>query len=174
MKRQKTWPFFLIALFFALTSFFPILPFSPYLAILYRRSEWIKALWIATLCGFILDLLSTSPFGLHALQMLVVTICLYRFRIYFVDKPIGLASYTALISLASTLFSRLSLIIYDSGLPFTFKGLITDFILMPLADALYAFLFFSCPLIFYQLLRKLYFHFLFLKKETNKKKEKHS
>lgn len=174
MKRQNTWPFFLIALFFALTPLFPVLPFSPYLAILYRRSEWIKALWVSALCGFVLDLLSTSPFGLHALQMLLVTLLLYRLRIYFVDKPIGLASYTALISLAWTLLSRFSLILYDSSLPFTFKGLITDFILMPLGDALYAFLFFSCPFILYQLLRKLYFHFLFLKKEINKKKEEHS
>ncbi|MDN3508930.1 MAG: hypothetical protein P0S93_02740 [Candidatus Neptunochlamydia sp.] len=167
MKRQKTWPFFLIALFFTLTSFFPVLPFSPYLAILYQRSEWIKALWISTLCGCILDLLSTSSFGLHALQMLLVTICLYRLRIHFIDKPIGLASYTALISLASTLFSRLSLLLYDPGFPFTFKGLITDFILMPLADALHAFLFFSCSLIFYRLLQKLYFRFLLLKKEKH-------
>ncbi|MDJ0652264.1 MAG: hypothetical protein QNJ27_04600 [Simkaniaceae bacterium] len=174
MKQQKTWPFFLIALFFALTSFFPILPFSPYLAILYWRSKWMKALWVSILCGFILDLFSTSPFGLRALQLLLVTISLYSFRIYFVDKSSGLASYTALISLGSTLISRLLLTLYDPGLPFTFKGLITDFLLMPLADALYAFLFFSCPLIFYRLLRKLYFHFTFLKKETHKRKEKHS
>ena len=171
MTRQKTWPFFLLALFFALISLFPVLPFAPYLAILYRRSEWIKALWVSTFCGLILDLLGVSPFGLHALQMLLVTASVYRFRIYFVDKPIGLASYTAIISLTLTLFSRFSLILYDSRLPFTFKGLITDFILMPLGDALYGFLFFSCPLILYRLLRKLYFHFLFLKKETNKKKE---
>lgn len=174
MKQQKTWPFFLIALFFALTSLFSVLPFSPYLAILYHRSEWVKALWISTLCGFILDLLSTAPFGMHALQMFLAALFLYGFRIYFVDKPIGLASYTALISLTSTLLSRLSLTLYDPALPFTFKGLTTDFILMPLADALYAFLFFSCPLICYRLMRKVYFHFLFFKKETNKKKEKHS
>ncbi|QVL57108.1 MAG: hypothetical protein KFB93_06935 [Simkaniaceae bacterium] len=171
MTRQKTWPFFLIALFFALTSLFPVLPFSPYLAILYRQSEWLKALWISVLCGLILDLLGASPFGLHALQMLLVTVSLYRMRIYFINKPIGLASYTALISLALTIFSRFSLIFYDAGLPFTFKGLVTDFIFMPFIDALYAFLFFSCPLILYRLLRKLYFHFLFLKKETNKKEE---
>lgn len=171
MKRQKTWPFFLVALFFSLTSLFPVLPFSPYLAILYRRCQWVKALWVSTLCGLILDLLSVSPFGLHALQMLLVTICMYRMRIYFVDKPIGLASYTALISLVLTVFSRFSLILYDSALPFTIKGLVTDFIIMPLGDALYAFLFFSFPLILYRLLRKLYFHFLFLKKDTNKKEE---
>ena len=165
MKEEKTWPFFLIALFFSLSSFTSVLAFSPYLAILYRRSGWIKALWIATLCGLILDLLSTSPFGLHALQMLLVTIFLYRLRIFFVDKPIGLASYTALISLTSTLFSRFALIVCDLPLPFTLKGFLTDFILMPIGDALYAFLFFSCPFILCQLLRKLYFYFLFIKKE---------
>ena len=154
MKRQKSWPFFLMALFFSLTSFFPVLHFSPYLAILFRCSGRIKALWISALCGFILDLLSTSPFGLHALKMLLVTIFLYRFRIYFIDKPIGLASYTTLISFVSTLISRLSLIFYDLALPLTFKGLMTDFILMPLTDALYALLFFSYPPIFYQFLRK--------------------
>lgn len=174
MKQQKTWPFFLVALFFTLTPLFPVFSFSPYLAILYRRSAWIKALWISTLCGLILDFLSVSPFGLHALQMVLVTTLLYRLRVYFVDKPIGLASYTTLISLAATLFSRFFLIFYGPGLPFTLKGLITDFIVMPLGDALYAFLFFSCPLIFYRLLQKIYFRFLFLKKEINKKEKQHS
>ncbi len=171
MMRQKTWPFFLIALFFALTSILPVLPFSPYLAILFRRSQLTKALWISALCGLILDLLSVSPFGIHALTMTLTTACIFRFRVYFIDKPIGLASYTALISLALTIFSRLTLIFYDSGLPFTFKGFVTDFLLLPVGDALYALLCFSYPLILYRLLRKLYFRFLFLKKESNKKKE---
>lgn len=165
MKQQKTWPFFLIALFFALTSLFPLSPFAPYLAILYRRSTWIKALWVATGCGCLLDLLSSLTFGTHPLQMILTTSLLYRLHIYFIDKPIGLASYTALISLTLTLMARLLLTLHGSTLPFTFQGLVTDFILMPLVDALYAFFFFACPPLAYRLIRKGYFYFLFLKKK---------
>ncbi len=175
MIKQKTWPYFLIALFFTLTSIFPVLAFSPYLAILYRRKGLIHALWMSTLCGLILDLLSTAPFGLYAMEMALLSACMFRFRIYFVDKPIGLSSYTALISLVFTIFSRFALMIYDPILPFTFQGFVTDFLLLPLGDAFYAFLFFSCPLLLYRWFKskfqKLYFRFLFFKKESNKKEE---
>lgn len=164
--NQKTWPFFLVALLFLLTAPFPILPFSPYLALVYRRSTFIKSLWIATLCGVLMDLLTDRPFGIYALILTIVTFFFYRLKVYFVDKPIGLASYTAILSLSTTLLSRLLFSLYGSRLPFTFKGVATDFLLMPLVDSLYAVAFFSLPLIGYRFGKKLYYRFLLMKEES--------
>lgn len=158
--NQKTWPSFLVALFFLFTAPFPTLPFSPYLAILYRRSSFIKSLWVAALCGVLMDLLTDRPFGLYALNLTVVTFLFYRLRIYFIDKPIGLASYTAILSLSTTLFSRILFFLYGQSLPLTFKGIATDFLLMPFADSLYGVLCFSLPLSLYRLGKRLYFHYL--------------
>lgn len=163
--NQKTWPFFLVALFFLFAAPFSILPFSPYLAILYRRSSFIKSLWIAALCGMLMDLLTDRPFGLYALNLTVVTFLFYRLRIYFVDKSIGLASYTAILSLSATLFSRILFSLYGQTLPLTFKGIATDFLVMPLADSLYGVLCFSLPLSVYRLGKRLYFRYLTMRED---------
>ncbi|MCB1081981.1 MAG: hypothetical protein KDK63_02430, partial [Chlamydiia bacterium] len=86
-----------------------------------------------------------------------------------VDKPIGLASYTAILSLSTTLLSRLLFSLYGSRLPLTFKGVATDFLLMPLVDSLYAVAFFSLPLIGYRFGKKLYYRFLLMREESNHK-----
>ena len=116
-----------------------------------------------------MDLLTDRPFGLYALNLTVVTFLFYRLRIYFIDKPIGLASYTIILSLATTLFSRILFSLYGKSLPLTFKGVATDFLLMPLADGLYAILCFSLPLILYRFGKELYSRFLFMREESKKK-----
>ncbi|MCB1081768.1 MAG: hypothetical protein KDK63_01345 [Chlamydiia bacterium] len=168
MKRAKTWPYFLIALFFSFCAPIPILPFTPYLAILYRRSSFIKALWLSALCGIIIDLLTDRPFGIYALNYTLVALCLYRLRIYFVDKAIGLATYTALISLLASLISRLFFALYGDVLPFTFVSILTDFCVMPLVDALYGALCFSLPPVLYRSIKKLYFRFLLMRAQSKK------
>ncbi len=171
MKKQRIWPYFLIAFCFALFSHFPLLPFSPFYAILYRRSSLVTALWTSAGCGFILDLLSTGPFGTQTLIAVAAVFFLYRYRIYFVDKPVGLLSYTLIISVFLTLLNRISYFLHDPTFPFTLKGFATDFLLLPLVDSLYALLLFSYPLIVYRFLKKQWFRFHFLKKESRKKKE---
>ena len=65
---------FSLALFFALfgTVFLPhvrLLAFSPFLAPLYNRSSFTASLWIASLCGLAVDLLSSEfRLGIYALQ----------------------------------------------------------------------------------------------------------
>ena len=177
MKRSKIWPYFLIALFFTLfyQSLFPtirILAFAPFLAIAYGRLQLTASLWAAALSGLMIDLLSSSlPFGIHSLNYALVTLLLHRYRHYFVDKPIGLASFTWVFSLFSTGLQKALFLLFGIELPFTLQGVITDFLATPFLDALYAFLAFSCPIILYLSLRKLWFRFLFLREETKRKNE---
>ena len=150
MKQIKLWPYFLIALFFG--ALFPsvrILAFAPFLTMTYSRLNLTKSLWVAAFSGLIIDLLSSSlPFGIHSLDYTLVTLLLHRYRNYFVDKPIGLASFTWIFSLLSTAIQTVLFLLFGTKLPFTLQGTITDFLAFPLFDALYAFLGFSCPMTF--------------------------
>lgn len=177
MKKHPLWPFFFIALFFAFYSAallptYTFLPFSPFLVIVLKRFSFPRSLWIAAGCGLIMDLLSNStPLGFHGVNYVIATFCLYRFRHYFVEKALGLCSFTFLFSFLSTLTHRLMLILFGIMLPITWKSIATDLALMPFLDGFYAFLWFSCPLLLYHFLRQQWFRFLFFRKELKKKKE---
>lgn len=175
MKKYPLWPFFLISLFFtfyssALLPGYTFIPFAPFLTIAFNRYPLTRALYLAAGCGLIMDLLSTlAPFGFHALVYVIATFCLYRFRLFFVEKALGVSSFTVLFSVISTLVERLLLNLFGITIPFTWKGAATDFLIMPLLDGFYAFLWFSCPLMLYYFLRRQWFRFLFFRKETKKK-----
>jgi rod shape-determining protein MreD len=171
MKKQIVWPYFLISLISTLFFPIPLLFFAPFYATLYLRKSFLSSIWISAGCGMLLDTLSTTPFGTQALIATTITFFLYKYRIYFIEKALGLFTYSLIISLATTLLTRLSLLIVDPSFPFTLKGFITDFIALPLGDGAFSLVFFYYPLILYSFLKKLYFRFLFLKKESRKKKE---
>ena len=93
-------PFFFpfsIAAFFALfaTALFPqvkFLAFSPFLALLYNRSNFHTSLWIASLCGLMIDLLSSEfRLGIHALTYCLATFLLYQQKKHFFSKISSLA-----------------------------------------------------------------------------------
>lgn len=118
-----------------------------------------------------MDILSQdNPFGLHALNYVLTTVIIYRYRHYFVDRAVGLASYTFLFSFVSTLLQFLGLCFFATTIPMSMIGLTTDFICLPILDALYGFIWFSCPLIMYKLIKKYWIRFLFFIKETRRKK----
>ncbi len=162
MKKVPLWFPFLIALFFTLfgTVFFPkihIIPFAPFLAILFNRCTFPKSLWIACACGLVIDLLcSQAHFGLFALNYCLLTIALYKQRRnFFEDKTISLCLFTALISSFSTLIQLFLSASFDQGLPLSWQFIATSILLMPCVDALYAFLGFSLMMKLYQSIQKL-------------------
>ncbi len=153
MKQCPLYFPFLLGLLSALfgTAFFPyfhLIAFAPFLAIAYNRTSIISCLWLAVLCGVIIDLLSSQlRFGLHTLNYSLVTVLLYKQRHHFFeDKSLSLSIFTALISSLSTLLQLLLLYAFDKTLPFTWKLVITDLIGMPLVDALYAYIWFTCSI----------------------------
>jgi rod shape-determining protein MreD len=153
---------FSLALFFALfgTAFLPhvrLLAFSPFLALLYNRSNFTAALWISSLCGLAVDLLSSEfRLGIYALNYSLTTLLLYKQkRHFFEDKPLALSLFTLLISVVSTILQLLLISIFDRALPLSGKLLITDLIIMPIADAIYAFLWFSCPMMLFLHIKKI-------------------
>lgn len=152
---------FSLAFFYALfgSVFLPhvhLIAFSPFLALLYNKSRFVSALWIASLCGLIIDLLSSEfRLGIHALNYCLTTLLLYKQKKHFFeDKPLALCLFTLLISITSTLLQVILVSIFDRALPFSSKFLLTDFILMPVADSTYAFVWFSCPMIVFSSIKK--------------------
>lgn len=111
------------------------------------------SLWISALCGFIIDLLSSQyRFGIYGLNYCLTALFIYhQNRHFFEDKPLALSLYTAAVSCTSTVLQIILLYAFDKTLPFTLKLAITDLIGMPLVDAVYAFLWFTCPV-------RLYYH----------------
>ncbi len=153
---------FSLACCFALfaTAFIPhikLLPFAPFLAILYNRKSFQSSLWLASLCGLILDLLSSEfRLGIHALNFGLTSFFLYhQKRHFFEDKPLALSLFTLLISVVTTVAQLLLISIFDRPLPLSFRLLATDLMLMPVADAIYAFLWFSCPMLLYAHIQKI-------------------
>ncbi len=133
---------FCLALFAACfqTAFLPhihVMPFAPFLALIFQQKSFTLSLWAALGCGIVMDLLSNElRFGMYSLNFVLVTLILHRQKRHFFEGSArALALFTALISLASTLISML----------FLGKVILIDLISMPILDALYAFLWFTCP-----------------------------
>lgn len=152
---------FSIAAFFALfgTALFPqfkFLAFSPFLALLYNRSNFLTSVWIASLCGLMIDLLSSEfRLGIHALTYCLATFLLYQQKKHFFeDKPVALSIFTLIISSVSSVLQLLLISIFDRALPLSLGMLVTDLVMMPLFDAVYAFLCFCCPIMLYLHIRK--------------------
>jgi cell shape-determining protein MreD len=170
---------FSLALLFTLsgTALIPhvrLLPFSPFLALLYNKTSFVKALWLASLCGLIVDLLcSELRLGVYALNYCGTTLLLYKQKRHFYeDKAVALSLFTALISILSTLLQFFLISIFGQSLTLSPKLLLTDLAIMPLADAAYAYLWFTCPMFLYAYIKKVGWRntcskilFLFSKKE---------
>ncbi len=166
-------PFFL-ALFFALfgTAFFPsfrLFAFSPFLAILYHRVALLPALWVSLFCGCILDLFSSQfRFGIFGLDFAVTTLFLYtQKRHFFEDKPFAFSFFSALISSFQSLILVLLCYLIDRPLHLHLSWLVSDLIVMPFLDAIYAFIWFTCPIWAYQTLRRRGWSLFSFKREEN-------
>lgn len=116
------------------------------------RSFYLKPLqtciWIAFCVGLCLDLLSShSRFGLYTANYVVTTYILYRVKQnFFEDSFTTLPVLTYFFSLGSTVIQILLLLLLDRhSIHFTPQFIFTDFILMPLCDALFTLCVFSIP-----------------------------
>ncbi|NGX34932.1 MAG: hypothetical protein K1060chlam1_01294 [Candidatus Anoxychlamydiales bacterium] len=150
----------IIFLFF--TSFFSMIFFSnikfiyfaPLLIFLFYNISFASILWIACLVGFIQDLFSEAFFGINAILYLLSSIILYRGKKYFNDKPINLSIFTWIFSIIFSVLSPILFFIFDKKINLSITWLITDVILYPAIDGIYAFLFFAMPILFFEYLKK--------------------
>lgn len=149
-KNSLLFPFFLALIApLIIKTFYPeicLLYFSPFLILSLMHLPFSPALFIALFCGLLVDLLSTTPFGMTALNYTLISALLYRQKRFFNDKPHTLSFFTMLFSIASTLLQLLLLFIFHHPLMISPKWVLTDLIVYPLLDGLYAFLWFYFPI----------------------------
>ena len=161
---------FFLALFFSLwgTALLPqvhLLAFSPFLALLFHRTGLVRSLWIASLCGLIVDLLcSELRLGVHALNYCGTTLLLYKQKRHFIEeKALALSLFTLLISIVSTLLQWVLISIFGQSFSLSGKLLLTDILVLPLADAVYGYLWFTCPMLLYAYIKKVGWRSLYAK-----------
>lgn len=134
---------------------FTLLPFAPWIALVSLRSSLSKTLWLVAAAGAAVDLISDDPMGVHAINYCLTAWLLFRFRNHFLhDNPFHLSLFTTLISFASTAFQIFLLFLFDRRIPFAGKWILGDLLAMPIADGLYALVWFAAPLFLYNKLRR--------------------
>lgn len=163
---------FFLALFGALfgTALVPhwhVMAFAPFLAITYQRNKLLGALWLALICGLIMDLI-TSQFrmGMFSLNYLLTTLLLFsQRRHFFEDKSLAISLYSALISFVSSLIHFFLLFCMGNNPAFSLKFFMADLLVMPLFDAVYALVWFIGPIKFCRYLQRTGWRKIFFKEE---------
>ncbi len=166
MAQKKTKRNNLVIIYYLLATFsalflssilpgFKLIYYSPFLVILFFNTTYPKTLWLASLAGLTIDLLSSTTFGINAINYTLTAALLYRFKQFFNDKPINLSIFTLIVSVVYSILQILLLFIFDKGILISWGWIVTDLLFMPLLDALYAFIWFSCPIILYEKTKKI-------------------
>jgi len=160
------WAFFLATFFVCLKMYLniPAQPFIPLLVLLMKK-PLIKVLWTGFFCGTILDLLSSTPFGLFALLYTLLALFLSFFQRYFDGQKAMI--YLLLVILASSSFSLmhlLSLFFIEKSLEITKGALITEVVFFSIFDALFGLCVIYFPLYAIEKIKKWPIKKLLLKK----------
>lgn len=133
----------------------PIVPFTPFLAVLCLVAPLPRALLFATIAGLVIDLLSNDPFGVTAVSFTLTTLFCYRWRSLFsLDSPLAFALLTALVSFISTQLQLALFFLFDRRIGFLGSWWLTQWILLPLFDATFALIWFVGPLMLYKKLHR--------------------
>jgi rod shape-determining protein MreD len=128
--------------------------FVPFLPFLYARCSRTSSLWIAAFCGLLLDLLGSHRLGAHLLAFSLATLLFYGQKKHFYeDKPLALCLFTWILSFFLTGILFLFTFFADAP-PLRWEWAVVDFIAMPCVDALYALVYFSCPMGIYAYVQK--------------------
>lgn len=134
---------------------FPILPFAPFIAISLLSRPFSRALLLACIAGISIDLLSNDPLGINGLSYTLAAAALYRIRnLFSVTHPIQLSFYTAIVSLIITALQIGLLFLFDRRVPFCGKWWLTDWAMLPVADAIFALVWFAGPLALFSYVHK--------------------
>lgn len=139
-----------LALTVAIPSIEPtlrLLFFAPFLIIAIYQTPLKIALWLALACGLILDLLSSSPrLGIYSMSFCLAMLLVYPQRKnFFADSLSTLPIMTFVFSAVATFILACLLYIIDMHNVFSWQWFFTDVLVMPAADALFAFALFILP-----------------------------
>lgn len=136
------------------TLFFPTLCpwcriafYIPFVVTVCYRNTLAASLWVAILCGTILDLfLSHHHLGIYATGYAVTTTLLHRYKgLLFEEKAFALPLMTFLFSVTTTLLLAIFLKVTDDHLILSWQWAMSDVVIVPCCDALWSVLAFVIP-----------------------------
>ncbi len=133
-----------IALALIASRYFPtLMAFAPLMTKSYFEKDLHRSLYMALFCGALVDLFSSQThFGITIINYTLTTLLIHRLKWRLNPHKIySIFIFTLLFSFTSTTLSLLM-----SDLPFQLKE---GLLISPLLDALYAFIWFSCPQLIY-------------------------
>jgi rod shape-determining protein MreD len=121
--------------------------FAPFLVLVYYKKSYLSSMWIALFCGLIMDIFSSQArFGLYAVNYCVTTWFLFRQKRHFFEDSVStLPIMTYFFAVISSLVQVLLLSIFVKSMHLTLVWVGTDLIMMPILDAIYAFVWFTLP-----------------------------
>lgn len=121
--------------------------FAPFLVLMFYKKPFTQCLWLAFGCGLFMDLLAPYPrLGVLALTYCLASIGVYRAKArFFEDSSISLPIMTFFFVVISTIFELFLLKLFTSGPTLSLRWIITDLLMLPLVDALYAWIWFALP-----------------------------
>jgi len=137
--------------------------FAPFIIFLFFHLNFVSILWISTLLGLFQDLFSSSFFGIHAICYLLVSLILFREKRFFNEKPINLSIFTTIFSVLYSVINPFLFFIFDKKINLSIKWIITDLVIFPAFDGIYAFLFFALPILCFETIRKIGIKSLWIK-----------
>lgn len=141
----------IILLFAGVEPNLRLLFFAPFLVIAYYNKGLRSCLWLALLCGLIVDLLSSQTrLGTYAFNYCLTTWILYnQKRHFFEDSPTTFPIMTFIFAFISTLMQVALLYIFGQPIELSWDWIKNDLIRLPLYDAFYAGIAYSLPYLFF-------------------------
>ena len=151
------WFTFLASAFWA--TFFAewhLLFFAPFLLLILYQKPLSTTLWAGALVGLWMDLHSAQMhLGLHAISYVVTLYLLSRQKGHFYPEALTtIPTLSLLFGISSTAILAVLYLFFEKPLPFTKNWFITDILVMPLFDGLYALLLVSLPLYLWKQYRR--------------------
>ncbi len=123
--------------------------FSPFIVLALYKKNQTQFLNYCLIAGFILDLLSTTPFGFWTINYLVCGwLLLYIKPFFFQDKLMTLPLVTLLFSQISTLFYALATHLFFQKFNLNIYWIMTDLVVYPIFDAIFAVAAYTFPMRF--------------------------
>ena len=153
MKNIPLWFPLSLAILYTLygSALFPelkLITFAPMLAIVYQRKPYLLALWISLFCGLIVDTVSSQySFGLYgACYLLTTMLCYHQKKHFFEEKPSAISFFSGLISSVFSFVLIVATYIFQKPVAVSFELTVSDCIISPIFDALYALIWFTVPM----------------------------
>ncbi len=123
----------------------PIAYLAPFAVLCFYSNSLLRSLWIAAGLGMLVDIFAgDGPLGLCAASYALATLLLYRRRHTFYEQQLPLL--TILFSCLSTGFAALILAFTRGPFRISLSWIVTDLLLLPCFDGLYALVWFTLPL----------------------------